>query len=41
MKAVLLDGLQIANLMIDSGVGVTPVASYVVRRVDSDYFDEL
>ena len=41
VKVVLLDGLQIANLMIDFGVGVTPVASYVVKRLDSDYFDDL
>lgn len=40
VKVVLLDGTQIANLMIDSGVGVTPVATYVVKRLDSDYFDE-
>jgi restriction system protein len=40
VKVVLLDGLQIANLMIDFGVGVTPVATYVVKRLDSDYFDE-
>lgn len=40
VKVVLLDGIQIANLMIDHGVGVTPVATYVVKRLDSDYFDE-
>ena len=40
VKVVLLDGVQIASLMIDSGVGVTPVANYVVKRLDSDYFDE-
>ena len=40
VKVVLLDGMQIANLMIDSGVGVTPIATYVVKRLDSDYFDE-
>lgn len=40
VKVVLLDGMRIANLMIDSGVGVTPVATYVVKRLDSDYFDE-
>lgn len=40
VKVVLLDGMQIANLMIDAGVGVTPVASYVVKRLDSDYFEE-
>lgn len=40
VKVVLLDGMQIANLMIDAGVGVTPVASYVVKRIDSDYFED-
>lgn len=40
VKVVLLDGVQIANLMIDSGVGVTPVATYIIKRLDSDYFDE-
>lgn len=40
VKVVLLDGVRIANLMIDSGVGVTPVTTYVVKRLDSDYFDE-
>ncbi len=40
VKVVLLDGTQIANLMIDAGVGVTPVATYVIKRLDSDYFDE-
>lgn len=40
VKVVLLDGMQIANLMIDAGVGVTPLATYVVKRLDSDYFEE-
>lgn len=40
VKVVLLDGMQIANLMINAGVGVTPVASYVVKRIDSDYFED-
>ena len=40
VKVVLLDGSQIADLMIDFGVGVTPVATYVVKRIDSDYFEE-
>lgn len=39
-KVVLLDGLQIANLMIDHDVGVSQVSSFVVKRVDSDYFEE-
>lgn len=40
VRVVLLDGRQIARLMIDHGVGVTPVATYVVKRIDSDYFEE-
>jgi len=37
-KIVLIDGQDLAQLMIDSGVGVTSVASYDIKRVDSDYF---
>jgi restriction endonuclease Mrr len=30
----------LAQLMIDNDVGVTPVASYEVKKVDVDYFEE-
>ena len=39
-KIVLLDGEQVAELMIDYGLGVSGVASYEVKRVDSDFFSE-
>lgn len=39
-RIVLMDGEQLAQLMIDHGVGVTEVATYAVKRVDSDYFIE-
>ena len=39
-KVVLIDGKQLAGLMIDFDVGVSASASYVVKRVDSDYFEE-
>ena len=39
-RIVLIDGSTLAKLMIDHGVGVTAVASYDVKRIDSDYFDE-
>jgi restriction system protein len=39
-KVVLLDGQQLTGLMIDFNVGVSPVASYEVKRIDSDYFAE-
>jgi restriction system protein len=39
-KVVLIDGKQLSGLMIDFDVGVSASASYVVKRVDSDYFEE-
>lgn len=39
-KIVLLDGEQVADLMIDFGLGVSAVASYDVKRVDTDFFSE-
>ncbi|KAF0098593.1 MAG: restriction system protein [bacterium] len=39
-KIVLIDGEQIAQLMIDHGLGVSPVAIFEVKKLDSDYFSE-
>lgn len=39
-KIVLMDGETISQLMIDYGVGVTTVATYELKRIDSDYFSE-
>lgn len=39
-RIVLIDGEQLAQLMLDYGVGVTEVTSYRVQRVDLDYFGE-
>ncbi len=39
-RIVLIDGEQLAQLMLDFGIGVTEVASYRVQRVDLDYFGE-
>ena len=39
-KVVLIDGRRLTELMIDFGVGVNTSATYDVKRVDSDYFDE-
>ncbi len=38
-KVVLIDGKQLSALMIDFDVGVSASASYVVKRIDSDYFE--
>jgi restriction system protein len=40
MKIVLIDGHELADLMIDYGVGVSPHATYIVKRVDLDFFGE-
>lgn len=39
-KVVLIDGQLLANLMMDFDVGVSASASYIVKRIDSDYFEE-
>jgi len=37
-KVVLIDGLKLAQLMIDYNVGVSKSQIYEIKRVDSDYF---
>jgi restriction system protein len=37
---VLIDGRQLASLMVDNNVGVSMVTMYEIKRVDSDYFEE-
>ncbi len=37
-KIVLIDGKQLAELMIDHNIGVTRVQTYELKRLDSDYF---
>lgn len=39
-KIILIDGKTLSRLMIDFGVGVTTVATYDVKKLDSDYFSE-
>lgn len=39
-KIVLIDGNMLAQLMIDYNIGVTPFATYEMKRLDSDYFTE-
>ena len=39
-KIVLIDGDTLAQLMIDYNIGVAPIASYELKRIDSDYFTE-
>ncbi|MDB4433280.1 restriction endonuclease [bacterium] len=39
-RIVLVDGEQLANLMFEHNLGVSPVASYEVKKIDSDFFEE-
>lgn len=39
-RIVLIDGERLAELMIEHGLGVSTVARYEVKRIDSDYFSE-
>jgi restriction system protein len=39
-KIVLIDGAQLAELMIEHNIGVASEAAYVLKRIDSDYFTE-
>ena len=39
-KVVLIDGKHLASLMTDFDVGVSVSASCIVKRLDSDYFEE-
>jgi len=39
-RIVLIDGDQLAQYMIDHGVGVADFNTYTVKKLDSDYFGE-
>ncbi|MBI5902950.1 MAG: restriction endonuclease [Deltaproteobacteria bacterium] len=40
LKIVLIDGEHLAQLMIDNDIGVSNIASYEIKKIDSDYFSE-
>ncbi|WP_254445252.1 MULTISPECIES: restriction endonuclease [unclassified Anabaena] len=39
-KIVLVDGQELAQLMIDNQVGVSTVSIYEIKKIDSDYFTD-
>ena len=39
-KVILIDGNQLAQLMIEHDIGVSTTKTYEIKRVDSDYFAE-
>jgi len=38
-KIILIDGRRLTALMVDHNVGVAPIGTYELKRVDSDYFE--
>lgn len=39
-RIILINGATLAKLMIDFGVGVNPVATYQVQKIDLDFFTD-
>ena len=39
-RVVLIDGEELANLMIDYGIGVSKIVEYELKKIDLDYFIE-
>ena len=39
-RIVLVGGGELAELMVEHGIGVTAVAQYTLKRLDGDYFEE-
>ena len=40
-KIVLIDGKQLASLMVEYDVGVSATRTYILKRLDQDYFENL
>jgi len=39
-KVILVDGRRLAELMIEHNIGVAPEQPYIIKKIDSDYFEE-
>lgn len=39
-RVVLINGRELAEFMIDHGLGVSQVRTYTISRIDNDYFEE-
>jgi restriction system protein len=40
-RIILIDGKQLASLLIEYNVGVAPAKTYTLKRMDQDYFENL
>jgi restriction system protein len=36
----LIDGVELADLMIDYDIGVSKIRTFEIKKIDSDYFIE-
>lgn len=41
LKVILIDGEQLAQLMIEHGVGVSVEKTYVIKKIDENYFPDV
>lgn len=39
-RIILIDGIKLADFMIDYGVGVSVASTYEIKKIDSDFFEE-
>jgi len=39
-KVILINGQELAEYMIDYGLGVSTIQTFEIKRIDSDYFEE-
>jgi restriction system protein len=39
-RIILIDGSDLADYMIDHGVGVSVASTYEIKKIDSDFFEE-
>ncbi|MFI3249866.1 MAG: restriction endonuclease [Eubacteriales bacterium] len=40
-KVILIDGQELTKLMIEHDVGVSTYQTYVIKKIDTDYFEEI
>jgi len=40
IRVILIDGAELSRLMFDYGIGVSTTHSYVVKQIDSDFFED-
>jgi restriction system protein len=40
IKVILINGLELAKFMFDFEVGISTDSTYVLKRIDNDFFDD-